>query len=136
MLIMIEGKCGLPLAEDVFAANVQERAAIEPFISQRMRGIHKPENLLGDANFSASTLSNRLWKRYRIHLTAPPKKNYIHFFHDARRLRRIRRRWKVERCLDWLKSHRRIDVRWDVRPERYLGFIQLCCCMILLKYLF
>jgi hypothetical protein len=135
-MILIEGKRGLPVAEDVFAANTQEKTAVEPFLLRTLQGIHKPENMLGDANFSSQPLTKRLWKRFHIRLTAPPKRHYVHFFHDARRLRRIKRRWKVERGFGWLKSRRRIDVRWDVYAEHYLGFIQLCSCMILLKYLF
>jgi transposase len=135
-MLIIEGKRGLPLAEGLFAGNVQEKTATEPTLNCGLRGIHKPDNMLGDANFSSEPLSQKLWRKFRVHLTAPPKRHYVHLFHDARRLRRIRRRWKIERCFGWLKSHRRIDVRWDVKAEHYLGFIQLCSCMILLKNLF
>ena len=135
-MLLIEGKQGLPLAEDVFAANFQEKSAVEPLIAKRMRGIRKPRNLLGDANFGSQPLTRRLWRRYGVCLTAPPKRHYVNFFHDARRLRRIRRRWKVERCFSWFKFRRRIDVRWEVYTEHYLGFIQLYCCMVLLKHLF
>jgi transposase len=132
-MLMVEGKRGLPLAEDIHPGNVQEKSTVEPLIEHRLHGLPKPDNLLGDGNFSSQPLSQRLWSRYHIHFTAPPKRHYVNFFHDGRRLRRMRRRWKVERCIAWLRSHRRIDVRWDIYPEHYLGFIQLVCCMLLLK---
>lgn len=135
-MVLIEGRRGLPLAEDVFAANFQEKSAVEPLIDHGLHGLRKPKNLLGDRNFSSEPLSLRLWQRFHIHLTAPPKRHYVHFFQDNRRLKRIKRRWKVERCISWFKFHRRIDVRWDVYSEHYLGFIRLCCCMVLIKYLF
>lgn len=126
----------MPLAEAVYPAHFQEKSAVEPLIAQGLHRLPKPRNVLGDANFSSKPLSLRLWKCFRVHLTAPPKRHYTRFFQDNRRLKRIKRRWKVERSLSWLKFHRRIDVRWDVYTEHYLGFIQLCCCMLLIKYLF
>src|SRR5262249_37996047 len=134
--IVVEGRRGLPLAEGQFPGHLQEKSAVEPLLSRGLRGLPKPENLLGDGNFSSRPLSRRLWKRYHIHFSAPPKRHYVNPFHDGRRLRRLKRRWKVERSLAWLRSHRRIDVRWDVYPEHYLGFIQLACCMLLIKHLF
>jgi hypothetical protein len=135
-MLLIEGKRGLPLAEAVYPGNLQEKSAVEPLFSQGLRYLPKPKNVLGDGNFSSQPLSQRLWKRFHVHFTAPPKRHYVHFFHDARRLRRLKRRWKVERCFGWMRAHRRIDVRWDRYTEHYLGFIQLFCCMILLKTAF
>ena len=135
-MLLIEGRHGLPLAESIFAANVEEKLAVIPTIEEGLKHLPKPKNILGDANFGSKPLNKKLWKKYHTHLTAPPKRHYVHFFHDGRRLRRMKRRWKVERCLAWIKSHRRIDVRWDVYQENYLGFIRLTCSMLLIKKVF
>ena len=54
---------------------------------------------------------------------------------DGRKMRRYRKRWKVERLFAWLKRYRRIDVRWERNAENFLGFLQLGCIVILLRNL-
>ncbi len=40
------------------------------------------------------------------------------------------RRWVVERSHSWLNRFRRILVRWDKKPENYLGFLHFACALI------
>lgn len=40
------------------------------------------------------------------------------------------RRWVVERSHSWLNRFRRILVRWDKKPERYLAFLHFACALI------
>ncbi len=40
------------------------------------------------------------------------------------------RRWVVERTLAWLSKCRAILVRYDKRPENYLGLIQFACALL------
>ncbi len=54
---------------------------------------------------------------------------------DGRKLRRYKRRWKVERLFAWLGNFRRLVVRYERRAENYLGFVHLGCVVILLRYL-
>ena len=54
---------------------------------------------------------------------------------DGRRLRRYRRRWKVERLFAWLFNFRRFVVRYEYHPENFLGLVQLACVVILLRRL-
>jgi transposase len=54
---------------------------------------------------------------------------------DGRRLRRYRRRWKIERLFAWLHNFRRIVIRWEYYPENFLGMVQLACAVILLRHL-
>ena len=48
-------------------------------------------------------------------------------------MRRYKRRWKVERLFAWLGNFRCLVVRYERRPENYLGFVQLGCAVILLR---
>ncbi len=50
-------------------------------------------------------------------------------------LRRYKRRWKVERLFAWLKRWRRIATRWERKAENFLGFVQLGCVILLLRWL-
>ncbi len=54
---------------------------------------------------------------------------------DGRKLRRYKRRWKIERLFAWLSNFRRQVVRYEQRAENYLGFVQLGCMIILLRHL-
>ena len=53
-------------------------------------------------------------------LIAPNKKNTHHHKTDERKLRRYKRRWKVERLLAWIKRWRRIHTRWEHKAENLL----------------
>jgi transposase len=40
------------------------------------------------------------------------------------------RRWVVERTHSWINRFRRLLVRWDKKPENYLGFLHFACGLI------
>ena len=40
------------------------------------------------------------------------------------------RRWVVERSHSWLNRFRRLLVRWDKKPENYIGFLHFACALI------
>jgi transposase len=40
------------------------------------------------------------------------------------------RRWVVERAHSWMNRFRRLLVRWDKKPENYLGFLHFACALI------
>ena len=54
---------------------------------------------------------------------------------DGRKLRRYKRRWKMERLFAWLGNFRRLVVRYERKVENYLGLVRLGCIVILLRYL-
>ena len=67
-------------------------------------------------------------------MIAPHKSNRVkERTQDRRKLRRYRRRWKVERLWAWLFKFRRIATRFDFHVENYLGFVHLGCIRILLR---
>ena len=69
-------------------------------------------------------------------MVAPHKKNRKRpATQDGRRLRRYRRRFKVERFFSWCEDFRRLVVRWEYHAENYLGFVLLACIRMSLKYL-
>ena len=69
-------------------------------------------------------------------MVAPHKRNRRHPVpQDDRRLRRHKRRFKVERFFSWLEDFCRLVVRWEYHALNYLGFLHLACIRILIKYL-
>ena len=131
-LILITDSHGWPIGDKVFSANHHELGIAQQAF-ESMRGLAKPENILGDTAYSSSRLTHALFKKYHIYLTAPPKRHYVNYFHDGRRLRRKKRRWKIERTLSWLKYFRRLETRWEVKVENFLGFVELACSILLIK---
>ena len=53
---------------------------------------------------------------------------------DGRKLRRYKRRWKVERLFAWLQNYRRVLVRQERYLDNFLGFVHLACIKILLRH--
>lgn len=53
---------------------------------------------------------------------------------DGRKLRRYRKRRKIERPFAWLGNFRRLVVRYERRADNYLGFVQLGCVAMLLRH--
>jgi IS5 family transposase len=49
--------------------------------------------------------------------------------------RRVRHRYVVEWSLAWLVGYRRLQVRYERRADILLGFLQLACALICLKFL-
>lgn len=93
-----------------------------------------PPRLIGDKAWDGGALQARLKNERGIDLIAPKKANSRRF-QDGRKLRRYRRRWKVERLFAWLKRWRRIATRWEKKADNFLGFVQLGCIVLLLRAL-
>lgn len=53
---------------------------------------------------------------------------------DGRKLRRYKKRWKVERFFVWLFNFRRTLVWHAYKAENYLAFVLLACMKIMLRY--
>lgn len=54
---------------------------------------------------------------------------------DGRVLRRLKRRWVVERSFAWLKGFRRVATRHDRRCDLFDGFVSLACALVALNKL-
>ena len=52
---------------------------------------------------------------------------------DGRKLRRYKRRWKIERFAH-LGNFRRLVVRYERSADNFLGFLRLGCIKLLLKH--
>ena len=94
-----------------------------------------PVILIGDKAYDSDPLDASLSDR-GIDRVAPHKKNRKKAAtQDGRRLRRYKRRFKVERFFSWLEDFRRLVVRWEYHTANYLGFLHLACIRMLMKYL-
>ena len=91
-----------------------------------------PRRLIGDKAYDSDQLDEQLLHRYGIELIAPNREGHRPS-QDGRKLRRYKRRWKIERLFAWLTQFRRIPMRYEYWIENYLGFLHLACILILLR---
>jgi transposase len=93
-----------------------------------------PQNLVADNAYDSDRLDSEL-RFYGIELIAPHRRNRKNPTQDRRRLKRYRRRWKIERLFAWLQNFRRLIVRYERHAENFLGMLQLASSLILLRHL-
>ena len=94
----------------------------------------KPKRIIGNLAYDSDPLDRRL-KKKKVKLIAPHKSNRKKQpAQDGRELRRYCRRWKIERLFAWIQNFRRCVVRYEVKPENYLAFVQFSCFLIMTKY--
>lgn len=123
---------GLPLAVSAESASPHEIRLVRKTLEQSLI-IEKPEKLVGDKAYDSDPLDKEL-AELGIELIAPHKRNRKKpKTQDGRKLRRYKRRWKVERFFAWIQNYRRIVVRDEYHLDNFLGFIHLACIQILLK---
>ncbi|SPE23987.1 transposase (fragment) [Candidatus Sulfotelmatomonas gaucii] len=92
--------------------------------------------MIADRGDDSDPLRER-WKRRGIELIAPYRKNNKQRrYEDGRKLRRCKRRWKIERTNAWLGQFRRVLVRHEHRLCIYLAFFHLACLWITLRKCF
>jgi transposase len=129
----IADRSGLPIACGIASASPHEVTLAEETIDNGFLP-HAPERLIADRAYDSNALDERLWTERGIELIAPPQPRRKRKRQDGRPLRRYRRRWKIERLFAWLHNFRRLVNRWERHAENFLGFLQLGCICILLRY--
>jgi len=125
---------GLPLAVRVESASPHEVTLVEETLDGAFLP-EVPEKLIGDRAYDSDGLDARLREERGVELIAPHRCNRKSPTQDGRKLRRYRRRWKVERLFAWLYNFRRLVVRYEYHAENFLGMLHLACAIILLRSL-
>jgi transposase len=131
-LMALADGSGLPLAVHVASASPHEVTLVGETLASSFVG-EQPERLIGDRAYDSDPLDAAL-EAQGVEMIAPHRKGRKkRRTQDGRKLRRYKRRWKVERLFAWLGNFRRLVVRYEWRVENYLGFVWLGCVMILLR---
>ena len=133
-LVALADRSGLPLSVSTASASPHEVTLVEEALAASFLD-ERPERLIGDRAYDSDPLDAALGER-GIEMIAPHRRNRKkRKTQDGRKLRRYKRRWKIERLFAWLSNFRRLVVRYERRAENYLGFARLGCVVILLRYL-
>ena len=138
-MVVVDGE-GIPLGSTLASASPAEVTLAESTLEaikvpRRGRGRPKkrPKRLIADRGYDSDPLRERL-KRIKIDLIAPHRKNRSKpKTQDGRKLRRYRKRWKVERTFAWIGNFRRLVVRYERHIQIYQAFFHLACLMITLN---
>jgi transposase len=125
VVLSVSVQCASPHEVTLVEQTLQERF-IEPL----------PEKLIGDRAYDSDPLDERLLQQ-GIELIAPHKNNRKKkATQDRRKLRRYKRRWKVERFFAWLFNYRRCVVRFEHKEQNFKAIVLLACIVIFLKSFF
>ena len=130
-MVVVDGQ-GLPLGSQLTSASPAEvtlaEATLEPIPVEA-----QPERVITDKAYDSDHLRVALSSR-GMELICPHRTNRRRpKTQDGRKLRRYRRRWKIERTFAWLGNFRRLVVRYERHLLMYASFFHLACCLILLR---
>ena len=140
-MVVVDG-AGVPLGAHLDSASPHESTLIEKTLDavavprpggRGGRPRKRPDRLVYDLAGDSDPLRARLGRRgvelicqHRVNRTKPPTQ-------DGRKLRRYRRRWKVERTFAWLGNFRRLVVRYERSVAMYKAFFHVACMLITLR---
>jgi transposase len=117
------------------SASPHEVTLVETTLEERFVD-ELPQRLIGDKAYDSDPLDERLAER-GVEMIAPHKSNRRKKkTQDGRKLRRYKRRWKVERFFAWLFNYRRCVVRYEYKEQNFKAIILFASIMILLKSFF
>ena len=132
--MVIADAAGLPVAAFLASASPHEVKLVEAALASLfLAGM--PEKLIGDKAYDNDELDKELLKKHGVELIAPHRRNRTKpKTQDGRKLRRYKRRWKVERLFAWLQNFRRLVVRYERHADNFLAFLLVACSIVLLRF--
>lgn len=129
IMVMVDAS-GIPLAVHTSSASPAEVILVHDTVDASF-GLDYPKRLIGDKAYDSDSLDEEL-RHLGIDMIAPNRRRRKKT-QDGRKLRRYKRRWKVERTIAWLQSFRRVRVRDEFKAKNFLAMVQLACIIILLR---
>ena len=139
LMVVADGQ-GVPLGVELASASPHEVTLIEPLLAQisvPRNGAGRPRSrfprLIYDRAADSDPLRDRLAKR-GIDLICPHRKNRKKpKRQDGRKLRRYKRRYRIERTIGWLSSFRRLVTRYERKSSMFRAFVHLACMLITVR---
>jgi transposase len=140
-VVVVDGS-GVPIGAQLASAQISEYRLAESTLNTvrvprpgRGRPRSRLSRVIADRGYDSDPLRRRMMER-GTELIAPYRSNVRNRrFEDKRKLRRYRRRWKIERTNAWLQNFPRIQVRYDRILSIFQGFFHFACPLITLRHL-
>jgi len=129
-MVVVDGQ-GIPVGKQLASASPHETKLIEGTLESSFAP-DKVQRLIYDKAADSNALRQRMADR-GIDLIAPENRSRKTHVQDRRKLRRYRRRWKMERTFAWIGNYRRLVVRYENKLHVYSAFFHLACIMIVLR---
>jgi transposase len=140
---------GAPFEIRIGAGNENERAHLLPLVDALCERGFAPAELWADRGYASAALEQALRELGIEPRISQPRRagDPIPEGVPTREVWRGRRRrikttdpngryrWQVERTNSWLRAWRRVDVRWERRPELWLAVIQIAAAMTIYNIL-
>lgn len=92
-----------------------------------------PEKMIGDTAYDSDKHDKILEEKFCVELIAPHRSNRVNLTQDGRKLRRYKRRYKVEQFFAHLQNFRRVVTRYEKISQNFLNFLYLASACILIK---
>lgn len=122
--IVVEGE-GLPLGLATAGANVSEQALLLPALNDIPLELPEGIPVVADKGHDFDPLRDEVEETGFVPVI-PHRRNRVQpSRNDGRRLRRYRKRWKVERTNAWLHCYRGLAVRWSYYAFMHVGMAYL-----------
>jgi transposase len=131
-MVVVDGQ-GLPVGKQLVSASPHESKLLEATLQDSFAPA-KVQRVIYDKAADSNVLRARM-AELGIDLIAPELRSRKTQVQDKRKLRRYRRRWKMERTFAWLGNYRRLVVRYENKLHVYSAFFHLACIMIVLRAL-
>lgn len=130
--MLLTDATGIPISAFTTSAQDAEVNTIETLVDIRVTKKRIPY-LLYDKAADADWLRDALEQR-GVELVTPHREGRKKpSRQDGRKLRRYRRRWKVERTISWLQYDRRLLARHERHAHLFEGFVHWACMKICLR---
>jgi hypothetical protein len=140
-MVVVDG-AGVPGGNLVDAASSAEVTVVEATLEtiavpreSRGRPRTRPARRLSATAGDADAWRKRLAKRGIDRMCPPRKPRRKPPLQAGRKLRRYKRRCKVERPVAWLGNFRRLVMRWERHITMYRAFFHVACLLITLRQL-
>jgi transposase len=130
----VADRSGLPIAVGIESGPRNEQKLVVGTLKKSFLRKQLPKILIGDRAYDSDPLDAEL-AAMGVEMIAPPHPRRRNKLPDGRKLRRYKRRWKVERLFAWIFRSRRLVTRYEAKAQNYLGLLQLACAQILWRRL-
>jgi transposase len=117
---------GVPLAVALTAANVNDYGQLLPLLDQIGGRVPAGSQVLADRGYDSASVRDGISERGHHPRVAQRNRRG----QGRRRDSQARERSLIERTFAWLSHLRRLAIRYERRPDIYLAFLKLGCCVI------
>ena len=124
-LEVVTDASGLPLGMAADAANVSETELLKPALDDVPVAVPPGTPVIADRGHDSDPLRDKV-EDDGFRTIIPHRKNRAKpSRNDGRRLRRYRRRWRIERTNAWLHCYRGLATRWSYYSFMYVGMVYI-----------